>query len=170
MGLSWRCQLSREPFDSQQGLWRQNRGGWQFCSRLRPQIEEQFSQVQRVERTIGCPLVYTTAYALVITICSRSIIVEYERWHYNATASRKLVLFIFFTSLKYLFVFRLWWVFIAAQGLSLVVRSGGFSPVVLSHCTGFPCWGARALECVGSVVAAHEYSSCSFQAFREQAQ
>ena len=115
--------------------------------------------MQRVERTIGCPLVYTTAYALVITICSRSIIVEYERWRYNATASRKLVLFIFFTSFKYLFVFRLWWVFIAAQGLSLVVRSGGFSPVVLSHCTGFPCWGVQALGHVDSVGAAHLLSS-----------
>ena len=136
-----------------------------MCPRLGPQIKEQFSHMQRVDCTISCPLIHTTAYALVITVYSRCILFECERWHYNAAASRKLFLFIFFTSFKYLFVFWLRWVFIAAQGLSLAVRRGGFSLVVVSHCPGFSCWGAWA-----SVAAAHEHSRCSSRAFREQAQ
>ena len=54
------------------------------------------------------------------------------------------------------FYFWLHWVFAAAHGLSLVVASGGYSPIVvprlltvLVYCT------AQGLEPSGSVVVAH---------------
>lgn len=45
--------------------------------------------MQRVERTIVCPLVSTAAYTLQITIYRIWIILEDERWYYNDTTSRK---------------------------------------------------------------------------------
>lgn len=45
--------------------------------------------MQRVERTIVCPLVPRAAHAPVIAIDGSRVIFEYERWHYNATTSRQ---------------------------------------------------------------------------------
>ena len=48
--------------------------------------------------------------------------------------------------------FRLWWVFVAACGLSLVLASGGLPSSCgarASHCGGFPCYRAQALGRVG---------------------
>ena len=48
--------------------------------------------------------------------------------------------------------FRLWWVFVAACGLSLVLASGGLPSSCgarASHCGGFPCYRAQALGQVG---------------------
>ena len=55
----------------------------------------------------------------------------------------------------HLFNFWLCWVFIALQGLSLVVVSGGLLLAVAAPCGGFPCCGAPALGTWASVVAAH---------------
>ena len=58
---------------------------------------------------------------------------------------------------KYLYIFSLRWVFVAACGLSLVVASGGYAS---QWCAGFSCCRARALGARASVVAARGLSSC----------
>ena len=52
-------------------------------------------------------------------------------------------------------------------GLSLVVPSGGYSPVGgpwTSPCGGFSCCGAQALSAQASVVAAQGLSNCGARA------
>ena len=62
---------------------------------------------------------------------------------------------------KIYFIFWLWWVLVAALGLSLVASSGN----CLWQCLGFslwwPCllWSAGSRH-TGSVVAVHRFSSC----------
>ena len=62
----------------------------------------------------------------------------------------------------YLASFFLWLclVFVAACRLSLVATSGAtlHCSVQASHCSGFSCGKAKALEHVGSVVVAHRFS------------
>ena len=63
----------------------------------------------------------------------------------------------------YLFIyFWLHWVFVAVCGLSVVRQAGATlgCGVRASHCGGFSCCGAQALQCTGSVVVAHGLS-CS---------
>ena len=67
---------------------------------------------------------------------------------------KRTALFLF---CKFLIVFWLWWVFVAACGLSLRCREQGlFSScgAWASHCGGFSCCRAQALGCAG-------FSSCS---------
>ena len=61
-------------------------------------------------------------------------------------------------------------VFVAAQGLSLVVASGGYSHcgARASHCGGFSCCGARALGMQTSVVVARGLSSCGSRALERR--
>ena len=67
----------------------------------------------------------------------------------------------------YLFVY-LWlhWVFVAARGLSLVAvrRATLCCGVWASHCGGFSCCGAQALDAWALVVVAHGLSSCGLRA------
>ena len=59
------------------------------------------------------------------------------------------------------YYFCLWWVLVAALGLSLLVASVSCSSCAqASHCNGFSCWGAWALGARASVVVARELSSC----------
>ena len=55
--------------------------------------------------------------------------------------------------LKIYFYFCLCWVFVAAQASLWLWRVGGYSLVVwgarVSHCSGFSCYVAQALGCVG---------------------
>ena len=55
------------------------------------------------------------------------------------------------STLIYLFIFWLRWVFVAVRGLSLVAARGGTlrCGTRTSHCGGFSCCGARALGCTG---------------------
>ena len=73
--------------------------------------------------------------------------------------------FSFFLSFfKELFIcFRLCSIFIATCGISLVVASGGYSGchAQASHCGGFSCCGAQALEYRLSIIVAHGPSSSS---------
>ena len=67
----------------------------------------------------------------------------------------------------YLFVcFWLCWVFTAAQELSLVVASMGYSSLRsrASHCSGFSCCRAQALSAQASLVVARGFSSCGSRA------
>ena len=75
-------------------------------------------------------------------------------------------LFVYLFVSIYLFIYWLHWVFVAAQGLSLVEASGGYSSW---QCMGFSLqWllllGAQALGAWASVVVAHVLSSCGSQA------
>ena len=66
---------------------------------------------------------------------------------------------IFFINLFSLFIyFWLYWVFVAARGLSLVATRGGYSSLrcVGSHCSGFSCCRAWA-------VGHSDFSSCGTQ-------
>ena len=68
------------------------------------------------------------------------------------------------------FIYRLYWVFIALSGLPPVVANRGYSLVVAnggyslncgawaSHCSSFSCYGAQALRQVG-------FSSCGTQVY-----
>lgn len=80
------------------GSKRQNWGKWQFCQWFKPQIREQFSHVQRVERAIVCPLVPAATHALVMAIYSSHVIFENEDGHYI----QKTIYYSAFTS---------WWEF-----------------------------------------------------------
>ena len=68
--------------------------------------------------------------------------------------------------LWFFFFFWLHWVFVAACGLSLVAASGATlrCGARASHCGGFSCCGARALDTQASVVVAWGLSSCGAQA------
>ena len=78
----------------------------------------------------------------------------------------------FFYLFIYLFIYLFWlrWVFVAARGLSLVVARGGYSrcSAQASHCSGFPCYGARALGARASVDVARGLSSCGLRARSEE--
>ena len=76
-----------------------------------------------------------------------------------------------FSNLFILFIyFWLRWVFVAARGLSLVVSSGATlrCGARASHCSGFSCWGARALGAQASVVRARGLSSCGLRALERR--
>ena len=68
-----------------------------------------------------------------------------------------MCMYFLFIFKNYLFIyFCLRWVFVAAQGLSLVVASRGYSSLWCTgfSCGGFSCCGARALGGRASVIAA----------------
>ena len=87
-----------------------------------------------------------------------------DKFHSSTFASRILfkILFIYLTvlglscpdgiSLSFFFFFWLCWVFTPSCGFSLLLRCSA------SHRGGFSCCGARALECMGSVVVVHGLS------------
>jgi len=66
----------------------------------------------------------------------------------------------FFPPFLFTYYFWLWWVFIATCKPSLVAVNRAYTLVQCraSHCSGFSCWRARALECAGSVAVAHGLS------------
>ena len=53
----------------------------------------------------------------------------------------------YFTFLKFIYLFRLCWVSVAAPGLSLVAERGGHSS---SRCEGFSLWGLLLFQSTGS--------------------
>ena len=65
------------------------------------------------------------------------------------------------------YLFWLRWVFVAAHGLSLVAASGAAlrCGAWASHCDGFSCCGAQALDVQASVVVARGLSSCGSWAY-----
>ena len=78
-----------------------------------------------------------------------------KAWSTNQLTAREFLIISFF-----FLNFWLCWVFVAACGLSLVAVSRGYSLLAargLSYCSGFSCYRAQALECVG-------FCSCSSQA------
>ena len=75
-----------------------------------------------------------------------------EEGHFCARSSFLELLTIFFK-----FIFGFAGVFVAEHWLSLVVASGGHSVAAqASHCRGFSCYRAQALECEG-------FSGCGVQ-------
>ena len=72
-----------------------------------------------------------------------------------------IILFIYlFIFINFTVYFWLCWVFVAVLPLSPVAASRGYSLLRIpgSRCPGFRSCGSRALECEGSVVAAHVFS------------
>ena len=73
----------------------------------------------------------------------------------------------FFFFKKIIYLFWLFWVFLAVPGLSLVAVGGAIlcCRAQASHRGGFSCWGAQALGAWVSVVAAHKLGSWGALAF-----
>ena len=69
-----------------------------------------------------------------------------------------------------LIYFWLCWVFVAARWLSLVAASRDYSLLRsrASHCGGFSCCGAQALDVWASVVVARGLSSCGSRALEHR--
>ena len=67
---------------------------------------------------------------------------------------------------KFIYLFRLRWVFVAARKLSLAAASGSYycGGAWASHCGGFSCCRAQDLCARASVAVAHRLSSCGAQA------
>ena len=94
-----------------------------------------------------------------LSVFENKLLCEVSVWIYFLIFNWKLLFF------KKIYLFIYFWlhlVFVAARGLSLVAVSGGFS---LLWCAGFSLWWLLLLQSmgsrhVGSVVVAHELSSC----------